>query len=83
MGGKVTNRAAHFFYVETLMPRITVPLNAAEKEALRRLAERELREPRAQAALILRRELQRCGLLGIEEGREQDPQDVSDASTRS
>lgn len=45
------------------MARITLTLNQNEKDALRILAEREFRDPRAQAALIIRNELERCGLL--------------------
>lgn len=49
------------------MMRITVNLFENEKEALKVLARREFRTPRAQAALIIRRELERCGLLVQEE----------------
>jgi hypothetical protein len=42
---------------------ITVPLKADEKDALRKLAERERRDPRQQAALIVVRELERAGVL--------------------
>jgi len=42
---------------------ITVPLNPKEKDALLTLAERERRGPREQAAVIIRRELERAGLL--------------------
>lgn len=45
------------------MPRVTVILKSAEREALRVLAEREFRDPRAQAGLIIRRELERERLL--------------------
>ena len=45
------------------MKRITISLNKDEREALRILAELELRDPRAQAALIIRLELERRGLL--------------------
>ena len=43
--------------------RIVIPLSGAERSALAELAKRELREPRAQARLILRRELEQRGLL--------------------
>ena len=43
--------------------RIVVTLEKEERQALSTLAEREYRNPRAQAALIIRRELERCGLL--------------------
>ena len=48
------------------MTRITISLRESEKSALRVLAERQFRDPRAQAALIIRRELERYGLLETE-----------------
>ena len=45
------------------MTRITINLKEQEKLALRVLAEKEFREPRAQAALIIQSELVRLGLL--------------------
>lgn len=45
------------------MLRITITLNEQEKKALLVLAEKEFRDPRAQAALIIRMELQRQGLI--------------------
>ena len=45
------------------MARVTVTLKANERDALRTLAESEFRDPRAQAALIIRCELERVGLL--------------------
>jgi len=42
---------------------ITVSLQQDEREALITLASQERRDPRAQAALILRHELERRGLL--------------------
>lgn len=48
------------------MPRITINLSEKEKAALRVLAEKESREPRAQAALIIRQELERLGFLIVE-----------------
>ena len=47
------------------MTRITINLLDQEKTALRALAENDFREPRAQAALIIRRELIRLGLLAV------------------
>ncbi|MDY7076991.1 MAG: hypothetical protein SXV54_08710 [Chloroflexota bacterium] len=47
----------------TTLRRIVVSLSGAERSALTELAERELREPRDQARLILRCELERLGLL--------------------
>ncbi len=43
--------------------RITVTLTADELDALRALASQERRDTRQQAAFIIRRELERCGLL--------------------
>lgn len=47
------------------MARITVNLLSDEKSALWQLAEREHRDPRDQAALIIHAELERRGLLGM------------------
>ena len=47
------------------MTRITISLRDPEKMALRVLAETEFRDPRQQAALIIRQELERRGLLVI------------------
>lgn len=48
------------------MTRITISLRDQEKIALRILAESEFRDPRAQAALIIRQELERRGFLQAE-----------------
>lgn len=45
------------------MTRITVSLTEGEREALRVLAFKERRDSRAQAALIIRAELEKRGLL--------------------
>ena len=45
------------------MTRITITLNDEEKAALRSLSEKEFRDPRQQAALIIRKELEKQGLL--------------------
>lgn len=45
------------------MPRMTLKLPIDERNALYKLAAREYRNPREQAALIIRRELERAGLL--------------------
>jgi len=45
------------------MARITITLYSDEQEALLALARRERRDPREQAALCIRRELERRGLL--------------------
>ncbi len=43
--------------------RVTITLQDDEKNALLVLAEQEKRDPRRQAALIIRRDLERRGLL--------------------
>jgi hypothetical protein len=48
------------------MTRITISLRDPEKTALRALSEIEFRDPRQQAALIIRQELQRRGLLDVQ-----------------
>ncbi len=45
------------------MKRLIVYLNETEHDALLRSAKEERRDPRAQAALMIRQELQRRGLL--------------------
>jgi len=45
------------------MKRTTVMLHTEEHEALLLLAEQERRDPRSQAAVLIRRELERSGLL--------------------
>ena len=45
------------------MPTLTVHLNIDEQAALRQLAHIERRNARAQAAMLIRRELERAGLL--------------------
>ena len=49
------------------MARCVVYLKEQERNALYRLAERELRAPKAQAALIIRAELERLGMLSSAE----------------
>ena len=47
------------------MAKIIVYLGEQERNALQQLAQRELRLPRAQAALIIRQELVKQGMLPI------------------
>lgn len=47
------------------MTRITIILNDKEKIALRALANNQLRDPRDQAVFIIRRELERLGMIEI------------------
>ena len=56
------------------MAKIIVYLGEQERTALQQLAQREMRVPRAQAALIIRQELVRQGMLPIQnspQGQEQ------------
>jgi len=48
------------------MPKIIVYLAEQERNALLQLAQREMRVPRAQAALIIRQELRRLGMLPVQ-----------------
>ena len=48
------------------MAKIIVYLGDQERNALQQLAQRELRLPRAQAALIIRQELVRLGMLSLQ-----------------
>ena len=57
------------------MARIFITLKSTEREALRVLAEREERDPRRQAALLLREALENRGLLPT------DAQPASKATT--
>ena len=54
------------------MRRMTITLHQDEHEALITLAERKRREPRQHAAMIIRHELERLGLL--------PPADIGDAA---
>ena len=56
------------------MAKIIVYLGEQERTALQQLAQREMRVPRAQAALIIRQELVRQGMLPLQnspQGQEQ------------
>ncbi len=59
--------------------RITIPLNDACGDALRRLASQEFRDPRMQAKLILERELKRVGALPTEPAATDRPSDKAAA----
>lgn len=48
------------------MAWMSITLSDSERQALTQLADRECRHPRDQAALMLRHELQRLGLLPAE-----------------
>jgi hypothetical protein len=54
------------------MTRVTVTLLDEERDALHVLAQRERRDPRMQAALLIRRELERAGVLPIHDPRPAD-----------
>jgi hypothetical protein len=61
------------------MPHITITLYADERAALVKLAEVERRDPRAQAALIIRNELQRVGVLAVgEQALAEHPRQLSE-----
>lgn len=60
-----------------MMTRITITLLDCERDALRILAEREFRDMRSQAALIIRQELERRGLIEREETEGDDNADES------
>lgn len=45
------------------MRKVTITVDECERVALVQLAQRERRDPRDQAALIVRRELERLGLI--------------------
>ena len=55
------------------MAKVIVYLRDQERSALYELATKEYRAPKAQAALIIRKELERLGLLetGVEENQEE------------
>jgi hypothetical protein len=55
------------------MSRLFIPLRRRDLEALFKLAENELRDPRNQAALIIRAELIHRGMLSQEQPIEPDP----------
>jgi hypothetical protein len=54
---------ACFLFKEIVMTRITLTLRDDEKTALITLAAREFRDPRMQAALLIRRGLEQRGLI--------------------
>jgi hypothetical protein len=45
------------------MARMMIPLEIDEKQAIISLADKEKRDPRQQAALLIRRQLEKMGLL--------------------
>jgi hypothetical protein len=49
------------------MAKLIVYLGDQERDALQEIAQREMRVPRAQAALIIRQELTRLGILPNQE----------------
>lgn len=51
------------------MARVTVTVSEEERRALVEFAKTQLRDPRAQAALILRRALEQSGYLASIDGR--------------
>jgi hypothetical protein len=53
-----------------MMARVVIYLREQEVSALQRLAQLEYRAPKAQAALIIRKELERLGLVSTESNGE-------------
>ena len=53
------------------LSRIYIPLDDHERTALIRLGIIEKRDPRKQGAIIIRRELERLGLIQVRQGREE------------
>jgi hypothetical protein len=49
------------------MTKLIIYLNEPESTALKTLAEQEYRVPKAQASLIIRKELERLGMIEIEQ----------------
>jgi hypothetical protein len=58
------------------MTKLVIFIPNQESDALRALAEQEYRDPRAQAALIIRQELERRGLLAAATDRPPQPADA-------
>ena len=59
------------------MARIMITVNEEEKNALCILAKKQFRDPRDQAALIIRQELVRRGLLTLERESSERQRDLS------
>jgi hypothetical protein len=59
------------------MPMLRLVLSQHERRALDVLAQREYRDATRQAALIVRRELERRGLLAADDGKEATANEVS------
>ncbi len=67
------------------MAKIIVYLGEQERSALNQLAQREMRVPRAQAALIIRQELVRQGMLPHKinaEGTESTPEPETEGESQ-
>ena len=54
-----------FLFGGEKMPKLVIFLNRKEEDALVKLAEREFRDPRSQAAYIIREALKNLGLISI------------------
>lgn len=65
------------------MKRITLTIRDVEKTALRILAESEYRDLNSQAALIIRRELERLGLLAVENTCDQQNSECPEAASNA
>jgi hypothetical protein len=62
------------------MAKVIIYLRDNESAALKDLAQREYRAPKAQAALIIRNELERLGMIQTEHGQAMP---AADATVRS
>jgi hypothetical protein len=62
----MNSRHSSFLAQKAIMTRIMITVSEDEKKALCALAENEYRDPRQQAALLIREELQRRGLLAVD-----------------
>jgi hypothetical protein len=73
------SKATLFLYStskERTMPKLIIYLRNQDNEALAELAQQEYRVPKAQAALIIRRELERRGLVDL--SNENDSQELEE-----
>ena len=60
------------------MAKVIIYLRDQELNALNELAQREYRAPKAQAALIIRRELEKMGMISSEPFNQQIPSEDQD-----
>ena len=65
------------------MARVILYLREQELSALQVLAQREYRAPKAQAALIIRKELERLGMITPQKAEEAEPELPADDSLKA